>query len=75
VRTGFPDGRVRRFAAGAGGEAARGQARRLLLWLVTLGVAGSGLLNLYSVIGDGLPERTLALEKIFPLGFHTSRAR
>ena len=75
ARTGFPEGRARRFAAGACGEAARGVARRLLLWLVTLGVAGSGLLNLYSVIGDGLPERTLALERIFPLGFqHFSRS-
>jgi uncharacterized protein (TIRG00374 family) len=75
ARTGFPDRRARRFAFGASGEAARGQARRLLLWLVTLGVAGSGLLNLYSVIGDGLPERTRALEEIFPLGFqHFSRS-
>jgi phosphatidylglycerol lysyltransferase len=75
ARTGFPDHRARRLAFGAGGEAARGQARRLLPWLVTLGVAGSGLLNLYSVIGDGLPERTRALEEIFPLGFqHFSRS-
>src|SRR3712207_4015621 len=64
-----------RAAASARGDAAKKVARRVLLWLVTLGVAGSGLLNLYSVIGDALPERTRALEEIFPLGFqHFSRS-
>jgi phosphatidylglycerol lysyltransferase len=52
----------------------RESLHRLLLWLVTLGTAGGGLLNIYSVIGDSLPARTQALEKIFPLSFqHLSR--
>jgi phosphatidylglycerol lysyltransferase len=42
---------------------------RILLWLVALCTAGSGLLNIYSVIGEGLPTRTRLLEKIFPLEF------
>ncbi|HEX8139554.1 MAG TPA: phosphatidylglycerol lysyltransferase domain-containing protein [Pyrinomonadaceae bacterium] len=52
----------------------RERLHRFLLWLVALGTAGSGLLNIYSVIGDSLPARTQALEKIFPLAFqHLSR--
>jgi phosphatidylglycerol lysyltransferase len=68
-------GGVRRLAARARGSTASKAAAHLLPWLVTLGVAGSGLLNLYSVIGDGLPERARSLEEIFPLGFqHFSRS-
>jgi phosphatidylglycerol lysyltransferase len=52
----------------------RGGLHRFLLWLVTLGTAGSGLLNIYSVIGDSLPARSRVLEKLFPLSFqHLSR--
>jgi phosphatidylglycerol lysyltransferase len=48
--------------------------QRFLLWLVTLAAAGSGLLNIYSVIGDSVPERARVLENIFPLSFqHLSR--
>ncbi|MGH7495463.1 MAG: flippase-like domain-containing protein [bacterium] len=48
--------------------------RPVLLWLVTLMTLGSGILNLYSVIGPALPERKAILEKIFPLEFlHLSR--
>lgn len=48
--------------------------RAILLWLVTLVTLGSGLLNLYSVIGPALPERKAILEEIFPLEFlHLSR--
>ncbi|MCM3904453.1 MAG: phosphatidylglycerol lysyltransferase domain-containing protein [Pyrinomonadaceae bacterium] len=42
---------------------------RILLSLVALCTAGSGLLNVYSVIGEGLATRTRLLEKIFPLEF------
>lgn len=48
--------------------------RPILLWLVTLITLGSGILNLYSVIGPALPERKAILEEIFPLEFlHLSR--
>ena len=47
----------------------RKHLRRLFLWLATVGTAGSGVLNIYSVIGRGLPARTQILEKIFPLAF------
>ncbi len=43
--------------------------RRFLLWLATLVTLGSGVLNLYSVIGPSLPERKAILEGIFPLEF------
>ncbi len=44
----------------------------ILIVLVTL---GSGLLNVYSVIGRGLPERVSTLREIFPLEFiHLSRS-
>lgn len=44
----------------------------LIASLLTL---GSGLLNLYSVIGRGLPGRMAALRGIFPLEFiHLSRS-
>ncbi|MFB3778616.1 MAG: phosphatidylglycerol lysyltransferase domain-containing protein [Bryobacteraceae bacterium] len=38
----------------------------LLAFLLTL---GSGLLNLYSVIGPSLPERVVRLREVFPLEF------
>jgi lysylphosphatidylglycerol synthetase-like protein (DUF2156 family) len=45
-----------------------------LLRLVTLVTFGSGVLNLYSVIGPSLPERMMILKEIFPLEFlHLSR--
>jgi phosphatidylglycerol lysyltransferase len=47
----------------------RERPHRLLLWLVTLSTAGSGLLNIYSVIGDSLPERMSALARFIPLEF------
>jgi phosphatidylglycerol lysyltransferase len=47
----------------------RERLRRLLLWLATLGTAGSGALNIYSVIGRGSPARLRVLEKFFPLAF------
>jgi phosphatidylglycerol lysyltransferase len=45
------------------------QLQRLLLWVPTAGTAGSGMLNIYSVIGEGLPARTQLLEKFFSLAF------
>ena len=42
---------------------------RFLLWLVALSTAGSGLLNIFSVIGDGPAARTRLLAKVFPLEF------
>jgi phosphatidylglycerol lysyltransferase len=46
----------------------------LLVWLVTLATAGSGLLNIYSVLAGNVPARVHVLEKIFPLEFlHLSR--
>ncbi|MEN6608504.1 MAG: phosphatidylglycerol lysyltransferase domain-containing protein [Bryobacteraceae bacterium] len=49
--------------------------RRLPVVAVTLLSLGSGLLNLYSVINPGLPERVHLLRKIFPLEFvHLSRS-
>src|SRR3712207_4030182 len=63
-----------RLVAGACDAVKRERLHRHLLWLVTLGTAGSGLLNIYSVIGQSLPARTRFLEKIFPLEFqHFSR--
>ena len=47
----------------------REHLHRLFLWLATLGTAGSGILNIYSVIGRGLPARARVLEIIFPLAF------
>ncbi len=49
--------------------------RSLPITGVALLTLGSGLLNLYSVIGRSLPERLAALEKFFPLEFtHLSRS-
>ncbi len=45
-----------------------------LVWVVALVTLGSGLINLGSLIGPGLPERIAMLERIFPLEFlHLSR--
>lgn len=50
------------------------KSRILAIWIVTLVTLGSGVLNLYSVIGPSLPERKALLEEIFPLEFlHLSR--
>jgi phosphatidylglycerol lysyltransferase len=46
-----------------------GRWSSLPLLLVTLLTLGSGLLNLYSVTGPGLPERVAALRDVFPLEF------
>ncbi len=49
--------------------------RRIPIVVVTLLTLGSGLLNLYSVIGRSLPERVELLQRIFPLEFiHLSRS-
>ena len=48
--------------------------RRALVWATTLATLGSGLLNLYSVIGPSLPGRHRLLREFFPLEFlHLSR--
>src|SRR5215218_2928740 len=48
--------------------------RWILVWAVALVTLGSGLVNLLSVIGPGLPGRTVWLLRIFPLAFlHLSR--
>ena len=50
------------------------QRRDWLVWMVTLATAGSGLLNIYSVIARNVPARVYMLERIFPLEFlHWSR--
>ena len=42
--------------------------RRFFLWLVTLGTAGGGLLNLYSVTNPDIPAtRVRLLQRMFPL--------
>lgn len=47
----------------------------LSAWLAGLLALGSGLVSIYSVIGDSLPERTALLQRIFPLEFlHLSRS-
>ncbi len=49
--------------------------RRIPVVAVTLLTLGSGLLNVYSVTGRGLPERVELLRTIFPLEFvHLSRS-
>ena len=63
-----------RLFAAASDVVKREELRRFLLWMVTLCTAGSGLLNIYSVIGPSLPARMSVLEKVFPLAFlHLSR--
>ena len=64
-----------RLIAGASDVVKREWLHCFLLWLVTLGTAGSRLLNIYSVMGQSLPARARVLEKIFPLEFqHLSRS-
>jgi len=43
--------------------------RLVLVWLVAAVTLGSGLVNLYSVMGPALPERRAYLREIFPLEF------
>ena len=46
----------------------------MVVWIVTLATAGSGFLNIYSVIASSVPDRIRALEEFFPLEFlHFSR--
>ncbi len=50
-------------------------ARRIPVVVVTLLTLGSGLLNVYSVVGRSLPERVELLRRVFPLEFvHLSRS-
>jgi len=44
--------------------------RSVSVWIVTIVTLGSGLINLYSVIGPALDERAALLSKVFPLAFH-----
>lgn len=49
--------------------------RSVLIWTVALVTLGSGLVNLFSVIGPALPGRRALLKEIFPLEFmHLSRS-
>src|SRR5438132_407822 len=43
--------------------------RSILVLVVALITLGSGLVNLFSLIGHSLPERTALLKRIFPLEF------
>ncbi len=43
--------------------------RVTLLWPVALLALGSGLVNLFSVMGPALPARAASLSRIFPLEF------
>src|SRR5919109_431180 len=45
------------------------RAKAGVVVLVTLMTLGSGLINLYSVVGRGLPERRHWLREVFPLEF------
>lgn len=48
--------------------------RSIVVSVVALITLGSGLVNLYSVIGPSLPERSAVLREVFPLEFlHLSR--
>ncbi|MFI5324311.1 MAG: hypothetical protein ACHQ6U_12470 [Thermodesulfobacteriota bacterium] len=40
-----------------------------LVLIVSLATLGSGLLNLFSLIGPGLPNRLIVLHEFFPIGF------
>ena len=50
-------------------------ARRVPVVLVTLLTLGSGLLNVYAVVGRGLPERVELPRAIFPLSLSIFPAR
>ena len=43
--------------------------RTFWVWLVALATLGSGLLNVYSVIGRAEPQHRPLLRKFFPLEF------
>jgi hypothetical protein len=45
------------------------RARPVLIWSVALITLGSGMLNLYSVMGPPLPYRRALLREVFPLEF------
>jgi len=48
--------------------------KSVLVLIVSLATLGSGFLNLFSLIGPGLPNRLNALNEIFPMAFlHVSR--
>ncbi len=48
--------------------------KSVLVLIVSLATLGSGFLNLFSLIGPGLPNRLDALHEIFPIAFlHISR--
>ncbi len=50
------------------------ESRKLMVQLIGLVTLGSGLVNLYSLIGPPLPERMEVVREIFPLEFiHISR--
>jgi phosphatidylglycerol lysyltransferase len=50
------------------------KTKSALLLIVSLATLGSGLLNLFSLIGPGLPNRLRALHEFFPMAFlHISR--
>ena len=45
-----------------------------VVWIVSVTTFGSGLINLYSVMGPGLPERMQVLRQLFPMEFlHLAR--
>jgi phosphatidylglycerol lysyltransferase len=48
---------------------ARRERKSPLVWLVTLVTLGSGILNIYSVINNSLPERMSLLLKFLPFDF------
>jgi len=50
------------------------KTRSILVWIVALVTLGSGLLNLFSLIGPSLPQRVALLQELFPIKFlHLSR--
>ncbi len=53
----------------------RMSAKRISVSLAALGALGCGLLNVYSVLGPGVPARLLWLERLLPIEFvHASRS-
>jgi phosphatidylglycerol lysyltransferase len=54
-----------------GGTAAVMKKKRLPVYLAALVTLGSGLINLFSVIGPSLPGRLAALKEVFPVEFIT----
>jgi phosphatidylglycerol lysyltransferase len=48
--------------------------RRIPVWFVALATLGSGIIDIYSVMGPAMPHRMRVLEALFPLEFiHISR--